>query len=69
MPGTYADMLATVRSIIAASVSYGTTVNMDTFVENCGGSSAGRKISKKLGSDMPTVKSMLLPRYLLTSRA
>ncbi|MFI5895080.1 DUF4157 domain-containing protein [Actinoplanes sp. NPDC051513] len=67
--GTYAAMLATIRSIVAASVSYGTTVNMDTFVENCGGNSAGRKISKTLGSDMPTVKSMLLPRYLLTSRA
>ncbi|WP_433383169.1 DUF4157 domain-containing protein [Actinoplanes sp. CA-142083] len=67
--GTYAAMLSTIQSIIAASVSYGTTVNMDKFVENCGGTSAGRKISKTLGSDMPTVKSMLLPRYLLTSRA
>jgi hypothetical protein len=69
MAGTYAAMLATIQSIIAASVSYGTTVSMDTFVENCGGSSAGRKISTKLGSDMPTIKSMLLPRYLLTRRA
>jgi hypothetical protein len=67
--GTYAAMLATIRSIIAASTPYGTTVDMDTFVENCGGTSAGRKISKKLGSDLPTVKSMLLPRYLITSRA
>lgn len=67
--GTYATMLATVKSIIAASISYGTTVNMDTFVENCGGTSSGRKISKRLGSDMPTVKSMLLPRYLMTRRA
>ena len=67
--GTYAAMLATVKSIIAASISYGTTVSMDTFIENCGGTSAGRKISKRLGSDMPTVRSMLLPRYLMTRRA
>jgi hypothetical protein len=67
--GTYGAMLATIKAIIAASVSYGTQVNMDAFVENSGGSSAGRKMSKKLGSDMPTVKSMLLPRYLLTRRA
>jgi uncharacterized protein DUF4157 len=67
--GTYAAMLATIQSIIAASVSSGTDVNMDAFVENCGGNSAGRKIAKATGSDMPTVKSMLLPRYLITSRA
>ena len=67
--GTYAAMLATIRSIITASVSYGTQVNMDAFVENSGGTSAGRKIAAKTNSPMPTVRSMLLPRYLLTRRA
>jgi hypothetical protein len=62
-------MLTTVRSIITASIAHGTTVDMDAFVENCGGTSAGRKISKQLGSDMPTVRSMLSPRYLMTRRA
>jgi uncharacterized protein DUF4157 len=66
---TYAAMLATIKSIIAASINYGTQVDVDKFVENCGGFSAIKKIGKAVGSESATVKSMLMPRYLLTRRA
>ena len=66
---TYADMLATIKGIITASIAYGSTVNMDTFVLNAGGAPATKEIDEKLGTgSTPTVASMLSPRYLLTSR-
>ena len=68
--GTYAAMLATIKGIIAASISYGTTVNMDSLVQNAGGLPAGKKIDKALGTHSTgKVASMLQPRYLLTRRA
>lgn len=69
MAGTYPAMLATIKSIIAASVNYGTQVDMEKFVEHCGGSSATKQIGKQVGSNSATGKYMLMPRYLLTRRA
>jgi hypothetical protein len=67
---TYAAMLATLKAIIAASVSYGTTVNMDRLVQNAGGQPVSRRIDQKVGTHSTgKVASMLQPRYLLTRRA
>jgi hypothetical protein len=67
---TYAAMLATIKAIIAASVSYGTTVNMDRFVQNAGGQPVSKEIDRKLGTHSTAkLASMLQPRYLLTRRA
>lgn len=68
---TFGDMLATIRAIIDASTTSGLisdSLNMGSFVEKSGGQSASRKMDKAVGSEQPTIKSMLLPRYLFTCR-
>lgn len=68
--GTYAAMLTTIKAIITASISYGTTVDMDHLVLNAGGLPVSKKIDRELGThSTPKVASMLQPRYLLTRRA
>jgi hypothetical protein len=67
---TYSAMLATIKAIITASISYGTTVDMDRFVQNAGGQPASKRLDMKLGThSTEKVASMLQPRYLLTRRA
>jgi hypothetical protein len=68
---TFNDMMAIIKTIIDASTRSGLIsddLNMGDFVEKSGGYSARREMGKKVGSEQPHVKSMLLPRYLFTCR-
>jgi hypothetical protein len=68
---TFNDMLAQIKTLIDAATTPGIIwddLNMSFLVEIAGGSSAGRKFDKAIGSTSPTIKSRLLTRYLFTCR-